>query len=54
MTHDAVFQVSAANGFQLDDGTVTAPGWYWLSDGEPVGPFATETATLADAQELDG
>lgn len=33
-------------------------GWYWwpcfpgcLSDGDPVGPFATEADALADAQE---
>ena len=41
-----------------DDGRPLAPGWYYwfcfpgcLPDSEPVGPFATEAAAVADAQE---
>ena len=37
-----------------------APGWYWwacfpgcLPDGDPIGPFATEAETLADAQDTE-
>lgn len=36
---------------------MTEAGWYWwpcfpgcLPDGEPIGPFATEAAAVADAQ----
>tara|TARA_Y100000310_G_scaffold320906_1_gene377835 strand:- start:25 stop:240 length:216 start_codon:yes stop_codon:yes gene_type:complete len=35
-------------------------GWYWqscfpgcLPDGDPVGPFETEVAALADAQDIN-
>lgn len=41
-----------------DAASVREPGWYWwscfpgcLPDGEPNGPFETETEALADAQE---
>jgi len=41
-----------------DDPPITGPGWYYwacfpgcLPDGDPVGPFETEAAALADARE---
>lgn len=41
-----------------EDGEPLAAGWYWqacfpgcLPDSEPVGPFDTEDAALADAQD---
>jgi hypothetical protein len=40
------------------DGWDTGEGWYWwscfpgcLPDSEPMGPFETEAAALADARE---
>jgi hypothetical protein len=41
----------------LDDGPAPSGWYYWscmpgcLPDGEPVGPFDTEDAALADAQD---
>lgn len=31
------------------DGGGASPGWYWQSQGSPVGPFATANQALADA-----
>ena len=43
-----------------DDAMNSAPGWYWwscfpgcLPDSEPIGPFETEAAALADAQDIE-
>jgi hypothetical protein len=42
----------------MDLGFQSGEGWYWqacfpgcLPDGDPVGPFETETDALADAQK---
>lgn len=41
-----------------EDDYEVEPGWYWwscfpgcLPDGDPMGPFATESEALADARE---
>lgn len=43
-----------------EDGEPLDAGWYWwacfpgcLPDGEPSGPFNTESEALADAQDAD-
>jgi hypothetical protein len=57
-----VFQIFTMEGQETgedgEDGEPLIPGWYWqacfpgcLPDGEPIGPFASETEALADAQE---
>ena len=53
-----VFQLNAdgatEDGWYLadDDGTPLSGGWYWqVSDGDPVGPFESETDAIANAQE---
>ena len=42
----------------LEDGSMAEPGWYWwsclpgcLPDGEPMGPYDTESDALADARD---
>lgn len=41
-----------------DDGSLIRCGWYWqasfpgcLPDGDPMGPFRSESAAIRDAQE---
>jgi hypothetical protein len=63
--HAPVHALPNAQTFEVREGDDTGdlelePGWYWwfcfpgcLSDGEPVGPFETERAAIADAQDND-
>lgn len=52
---------SFARDFPGEAEGALAAGWYWqacfpgcLPDGEPVGPFETEGAAIADAQKGAG
>ena len=38
--------------YSMGDGTDQI-GWYWQSDDDPIGPFDTEAAAIADAQDSD-
>ena len=47
-----------ADGWLDDDGNVLPAGWYYwtclpgcLPDSDPIGPFESEEAAVADAQE---
>jgi hypothetical protein len=53
------------NAREIERGSIengaTEPGWYWwacfpgcMPDGEPNGPFETEEAAIADAQDEEG
>jgi hypothetical protein len=51
------FEVYWNDGFTSEDETLE-PGWYWASgfpgclwDSEPVGPFASSTQAMLDADE---
>ncbi len=54
-------EVFHSGDYHGPDNPQIKPGWYWwpcspgcLPDGDPVGPFATEAAALADAQDRVG
>jgi hypothetical protein len=52
-----IFWLDVGSGTRDDNGTPLPQGWYYwfcfpgcLPDSDPIGPFETEAAALADAQ----